>query len=160
MANKKGIVAEFQEFINRGSVMDMAVGVIIGGAFTTVVNSLVNDVFQPLLNSVGGSPDIKGLTLYLNGQAVDFGAFISSVISFLITAAAVFAIVKGLNKMNELKELAAAKAGLAKAAEEAAEEAAKPASRTCPYCKQEIAADATRCPHCTAKLAGYRNALE
>lgn len=156
MAKKKGIVAEFSEFISRGNVMDMAVGVIIGGAFTSVVNSLVNDLFQPFLNSFGGSPDIKGMALYLNGQAIDFGAFLSAVISFLITAAAVFAIVKGMNTMNELKELAAEKAGLKKAEEEAA----APAPRTCPYCKQEIADDATRCPHCTAKLEGYANPQE
>ena len=153
---RKSIVAEFQEFISRGNVMDMAVGVIIGGAFTGVVNALVEKVFQPFLNSFGGSPDIKGLSLYLNGQEIDFGAFLSAVISFLITAAAVFAIVKAMNKMNELKELAAERAGLAKLAEEEAE----PEPRTCPYCKQEIADDATRCPHCTAKLEGYANAQE
>ena len=154
--DKKSIVEEFVEFISRGNVVDLAVGVIIGGAFTSVVNSLVSTIIQPLISAIGGSPEVKGLSLVLNGQTIDFGAFISAVISFLITAVAVFAIVKAVNTMNDLKEMAIKKAGLASMIEK--EQA--PAPRTCPYCKQEIADDATRCPHCTSKLAGYENALE
>lgn len=154
---KKGILAEFAEFINRGNVLDMAVGVIVGGAFTGVVNSLVTNLFQPLLAAIGGSPEVKGLTLMINGQAVDFGAFITSIISFLITAAAVFAMVKAINKATHLKELAVQKAGLAKQEEEAEPE---PEPRVCPYCKSEIPDDATRCPHCTSKLDGYTNPAE
>ena len=153
---KKNIAQEFIEFISRGNVVDLAVGVIIGGAFTSVVNALVTNLIQPLISAIGGSPEVKGMALVLNGQTIDFGAFISAVISFLITAVAVFAIVKGMNTLNDLKNLAAEKAGLAKKAEEDA----APEPRTCPYCKQEIADDATRCPHCTAKLEGYENALE
>ena len=151
----KGIVSEFQEFISRGNVMDLAVGVIIGGAFTSVVNSLVNNIITPLISFLtGGTPEVGGLTLVLGGQKIDFSAFIGDIISFFITAAAVFAIVKALNTFNRLKDIAAAQAGLAK--EE--EEEVKP--RTCPFCKQEIADDATRGPHCTSKLEGYANALE
>ena len=153
---KKNIAQEFIEFISRGNVVDLAVGVIIGGAFTSVVNALVTNLIQPLISAIGGSPEVKGMALVLNGQMIDFGAFISAVISFLITAVAVFAIVKGMNTLNDLKNLAAAKAGLAKKAEEEA----APEPRTCPYCKQEIADDATRCPHCTAKLEGYENPAE
>lgn len=157
MANEnKGIVREFVEFISRGNVIDLAVGVIIGGAFTTVVNALVSTIIQPLIAAVGGNPEVKGLSIVLNGQTIDFGAFISAVISFLITAIAVFAIVKSVNKFNDLKELAVKKANLAKKARE--EAAPKP--RTCPYCKQEIADGATRCPHCTSKLEGYANPAE
>ncbi len=153
----KNIIQEFQEFISRGNVMDLAVGVIIGGAFTTVVNSLVNNIITPLISFLtGGTPEVSGLTIVLGGQNIDFSAFIGDVISFFITAAAVFAIVKSLNKLNELKEMAAQKAGLAKAQEEAE----KPAPRTCPFCCQEIPDDATRCPHCTSKLEGYANAAE
>ena len=144
------------EFISRGNVVDLAVGVIIGGAFTSVVNSLVTNLIQPLISAVGGNPEVKGMAVVLNGQTIDFGAFISAVISFLITAVAVFAIVKGMNTLNDLKELAAKKAGLAKKAEEEA----APEPRKCPYCQQEIADDATRCPHCTSKLEGYANAQE
>lgn len=154
-AKKKGIIAEFTEFISRGNVLDMAVGVIVGGAFTGVVNSLVSNLFQPLLAAIGGSPEVKGLALMINGQAIDFGAFISDIISFLITAVAVFAIVKAVNEAARLKDLAAEKMGLDDEEEEAA-----PAPRTCPFCKSEIADDATRCPHCTSKLEGYINAAE
>lgn len=153
---KKNIAQEFIEFISRGNVVDLAVGVIIGGAFTSVVNALVTNLVQPLISAIGGNPEVKGMALVLNGQTIDFGAFISAVISFLITAVAVFAIVKGMNTLNDLKNLAAEKAGLAKKAEEEA----APEPRTCPYCKQEIADDATRCPHCTAKLEGYENPAE
>lgn len=156
MGNKtKGIVSEFQEFISRGNVMDLAVGVIIGGAFTSVVNSLVNNIITPLISFLtGGTPEVGGLTLVLGGQKIDFSAFIGDIISFFITAAAVFAIVKALNTFNRLKDIAAAKAGLAKEEEEEVK------LRTCPFCKQEIADDATRCPHCTSKLEGYANAQE
>lgn len=154
---KKGIIAEFAEFINRGNVMDLAVGVIIGGAFTAVVNSLVENVIQPLISFLtGGTQGVPGLSINLNGSVIDFSAFISAIINFLITAAAVFAIVKALNELNRLKDLAAEKAGLAKKAEEEAE----PEPRVCPYCKQQIADDATRCPHCTSKLEGYENSAE
>ena len=157
MAQKKGVIAEFQEFISRGNVMDMAVGVIVGGAFTAVVTALTTNIIQPIISIfTGGTEEIEGLAIKISGQIIDFGAFISAIITFLITAVAVFAIVKAMNKMNELKDLAAEKAGLARAEAEAA----APAPRTCPYCKQEIADDATRCPHCTAKLEGYENPRE
>lgn len=157
----KSIIKEFQEFISRGSVVDLAVGVIVGGAFTTIVNSLVTNIIQPLISFVtGGGADIPGLSINLNGNIVDFGAFLSAVINFLITAAAVFAIVKALNKFNDIKEAAAKaaalKAGLTKEKDDEAE--AKP--RLCPYCKQVIDQGATRCPHCTSKLGGYQNDLE
>lgn len=157
----KSIIKEFQEFISRGSVVDLAVGVIVGGAFTTIVNSLVTNIIQPLISFVtGGGADIPGLSISLNGNIVDFGAFLSAVINFLITAAAVFAIVKALNKFNDIKEAtakaAALKAGLTKEKDDETE--AKP--RLCPYCKQVIDQDATRCPHCTSKLDGYQNDLE
>lgn len=152
----KGILKEFEEFINRGNVMDLAVGVIIGGAFTSVVNALVENVVQPLISFLtGGTSEVPGLSINLNGQIIDFGAFISAIINFLITAAAVFAIVKLMNRINELKEKAEEKLGLEKEEEE---EPAAP--HVCPYCKQELAEGATRCPHCTSMLEGYDNPLE
>ena len=156
MALKK-IVKEFQDFISRGSVVDLAVGVIVGGAFTTIVNSLVANIIHPLISFItGGGAEIPGLAINLNGNIVDFGAFLSAVINFLITAAAVFAIVKALNKFNDIKE-AAAKAAAIKAglAEEKDGDAPK-----CPFCLEEVNEGATRCPHCTSKLDGYQNALE
>lgn len=157
MAAKKTIVQEFTEFISRGNVIDLAVGVIIGGAFTAVVNTLVEKVVQPFISFItGGTGGVPGLSIDLNGNIMDFSAFISAIINFLLTALAVFAIVKAINSFRELKDKAAAKAGLAK---KVAEEAA-PVIRTCPYCKSDIADDATRCPHCTAKLEGYENPAE
>ena len=153
---KKNLIEEFVEFVSRGNVIDLAVGVIIGGAFTSVVNSLVGDLIQPLIAAIGGNPEVKGMAFVVNGQTMDFGAFISAIISFLITAAAVFAIVKAVNQTARLKDLAAEKAGLLKKEEEEA----APEPRTCPFCKQEIADDATRCPYCTSKLEGYANAAE
>ncbi len=153
---KKSVIAEFQEFISRGNVMDLAVGVIIGGAFTAIVNSLVSDVINPLISFLtGGNTEVPGLAVSIAGNTINFGSFLGAVINFLITAAAVFAIVKALNAFNEAKERVAQKAGLAKEGEPEA-----PAPRTCPYCQQEIAQEATRCPHCTSKLPGYQNAEE
>ena len=155
---KKGIIKEFQEFISRGNVMDMAVGVIVGGAFTTVVNSLVEDVVNPFVSIfTGGSTDVPGMAIAVNGIVIDFGSFLGSILNFLITAAAVFAIVKAMNALNEAKEAAAKATGLAKEKEPEPE---KPAPRTCAYCLQEIPAEATRCPHCTSKLEGYQNLLD
>lgn len=160
MAVKK-IVKEFQDFISRGSVVDLAVGVIVGGAFTTIVNSLVANIIQPLISFItGGGAEIPGLAINLNGNIVDFGAFLSAVINFLITAAAVFAIVKALNKFNDIKEAAAKAAALKAGLASKKDGEVAPTPRTCPYCKQEIAQDATRCPHCTSKLDGYQNTLE
>lgn len=157
MDEKKSIIEEFAEFINRGNVMDLAVGVIIGGAFTSIVTALVDNIIQPLISFLtGGSTDMPGMAINLNGQVINFGAFFSAIINFLITAAAVFAIVKALNKLNELKEKAEEKAGLLHKEDAAAE--AEP--NTCPYCKQEIPEGATRCPYCTAKLKGYKNNAE
>ena len=155
---KKTILEEFGEFIARGNVMDLAVGVIVGGAFTTVVNSLVEDVVNPFVSIfTGGTADVPGMAITINGISIDFGAFLGSILNFLITAAAVFAIVKALNAFNEAKELAAKKVGLEKKQEE---EARAPEPRRCPYCLSEIPDAACRCPNCTSKLEGYQNLLD
>ncbi len=131
-------LSEFKEFINRGSVMDMAVGVIVGGAFTSIVTSLTNDIINPLIKLVtgGGEADIAGLTIPVPGteNGIDFGAFISAIINFLIIAFIVFILVRTLNRMRVL-------------AEGPAKEAPK-----CPMCKEEIKEGATRCPHCAGEI--------
>lgn len=140
------IIDEFKEFINRGNVMDMAVGVIVGAAFTGIVTSLTNDLINPAIKLFTGdaTAGIAGLTIAVPGseQPIDFGAFISAVINFLIVAFCVFLIVKAFNKMKDL--------GKKKA--EAAEEAAEAAAPTCPFCLEEIKEGATRCPHCAGEL--------
>lgn len=149
----KGLLGEFREFIDRGNAMDLAVGVIIGGAFTGVVNALVDNVVSPLVSFLtGGGADIPGLSLNLNGNIVDFGALVSAAINFLITAAAVFAIVKAKNGLDRASRAAAERAFAAagRAANAAAED--EPATKTCPFCMSEIDARATRCPMCTSEL--------
>lgn len=137
------IINEFKEFINRGNVMDMAVGVIIGAAFTAIVTSLTNDLINPAIKLLTGdaASGVAGLTIPVPGseQPIDFGAFISAVINFLIVAFCVFLMVKTFNKMKNLGKK-----------EEAVEEAAP--APTCPFCLEEIKEGATRCPHCAAAL--------
>ena len=99
------LISEFKEFINRGNVMDMAVGVIIGGAFTSIVTSLTNDIINPLIKLVsGGGTEISGLTIPVPGteRGIDFSSFISAIINFLIVAVVVFLIVKAFNKAQNL----------------------------------------------------------
>ena len=149
----RSVLKEFKEFIDRGNAMDLAVGVIIGGAFTGVVNALVDNVVRPFISFItGGGPEIPGLSLDLNGNVMDFGALISAVINFLITAAAVFAIIKAVNGLNDASRAAAKKAlAMAGRCDEDGKDAA-PTTKTCPFCMSEIDIRATRCPHCTSEL--------
>ena len=137
------ITDEFKEFIARGNMMDMAVGIIIGGAFTAIVNSLVESIIQPLIAVIAGGSATEVSGLVIPGTDIDFGAFISACINFLIIAIVVFCLIKALNTMKAAGEKAL---GIEKAEEEA------PAPRTCPFCFEEIHDEATRCPHCTAEL--------
>ena len=131
------MIEEFKEFISRGNVMDMAVGVIIGGAFTGIVTSLTNDVIQPIIQLIaGGAPDVSGVMI--PGTNINIGAFFSAIINFFIVAAIVFAMVKAMNKFQE------ATSALLKKEEEEAEAVAP----TCPFCLEEVKEGATRCPHC------------
>ena len=149
----RSVLKEFKEFIDRGNAMDLAVGVIIGGAFTGVVNALVDNVVRPFISFItGGGAEITGLSLDLNGNVMDFGALISAVINFLITAAAVFAIIKAVNGLNDASRAAAEKAlAMAGRRDEDGKDAA-PTTKTCPFCMSEIDIRATRCPHCTSEL--------
>ncbi len=140
----KGFFAEFKKFISRGNVLDMAVGVIIGGAFTSIVNSLVNDVVMPVLSLITGGLDWSGLAITLgageNAATLNYGSFIAAVINFLLIAFVVFTMVKIINGAQDK---------LLKKPEEAPK---APTTKKCPYCKSEIAIEATRCPHCTSVL--------
>ena len=122
--------------------MDMAVGVIVGGAFTAIVTSLNQDILTPILGIFGGT-DVSNLVVKLgtgeNAPILCYGNFITAVINFLITAFVIFCLVKGINAVNDRfskKE----------------DKPAAPTTKKCPYCKSEIAIDATRCPHCTSVL--------
>lgn len=134
----KNFMNEFKKFICRGNVMDMAVGIIIGGAFTAIVNSLVNDIINPLLGLVGGM-NFDQLVWNITGEVtLAYGKFITSIISFVIMAFVVFCLVRTLNRISE-------KYGKK-------EEPKAPTTKKCPFCKSDIAIDATRCPHCTSQL--------
>lgn len=137
----KGFMREFKEFIAQGNAMDMAIGVIIGGAFTAIVNALVGNIIQPLITLItGGAEGVSGLKIPVNAEtAIDFGALISAVINFLIVAFIVFIMVKSLNRMMSLTK---------NGKEESSEEAAP----VCPHCLEEIKAGATKCPHCGSTI--------
>ena len=131
---------EFKEFAFKGNVLDMAVGVVIGSAFTAIVTSVVNDLFTPLIAKLTGSVDFTALVIRLgeteDAPTIAIGNFIQTVINFFLIALCVFLFVKGVNKLRRPKEAPAPAKAL----------------RLCPYCKSEIADDATRCPHCTSQL--------
>ena len=135
---------EFKKFIMRGNVLDMAVGVIVGGAFTAIVTSLNKDVLTPLLSVILGGTDFTALQVVLGSgeeaPILAYGNFITAVINFLITALTVFCLVKIINTVSEK---------MTKKKEEAP---AAPTTKKCPYCKSDIAIEATRCPHCTSQL--------
>ncbi len=158
----KKIIGEFKEFISKGNAMNLAVGVIIGGAFQAIVNSLVNDIIMPVVSLfTSGFDFVNKLFIPLDGQfdayttieqakaagvaTLNIGSFISAAINFFIMAIVIFTIVKILNSLSgELKKHTII-------GELAPEETPKK-PRLCPYCKCEIADDATRCPHCTSVL--------
>ena len=137
----KKFLNEFKEFALRGNVMDLAVGVIIGAAFQAIVKSLTGDVISPFIG-VFAKTDFSNLIFTLNGAEIKYGAFITNVINFLITAFVIFLMVKAINKLQSLKK-----------AKEVVEEAVEEATtKECPFCCSEISIKATRCPHCTSEL--------
>jgi large conductance mechanosensitive channel len=147
------MLKEFKEFAMRGNVLDLAVGIIIGGAFGTIVKSLVDDVIMPPIGLALGNVDFSDLFLLLKQGAkaappyatiaeaqqagavtINYGLFINSVITFLIVAFAVFLLVRAANRLRP------------------PEPAAAPSTRDCPYCRMPIPLGATRCPQCTSEL--------
>ena len=101
---KKGFIKEFKEFISRGSVLDMAVGIIIGGAFTAIVKSLVEDIFTPLLGLILAGINFKGLSIKIGDAQIMYGLFIEAIVTFLLTAFCVFLMIKAINKFRKKKE--------------------------------------------------------
>lgn len=157
--SKKSFVGEFREFIMRGNVMDMAVGVIIGGAFQSIVKSLVDDIIMPAVTKVTGGINFENWFIALDGNTytslaaakeasaatLNYGVFITSVLQFLIMAFVIFLLVKFMNRLADRTNRL-----LSKEKETPAEES--PSTRVCPYCRSEISIEATRCPHCTSML--------
>ena len=163
------MLKEFKEFALKGNVMDLAIGVIIGGAFQSIVNSLVNDIIMPIINSMTGKMDFSEMTFNIGNSVVKYGSFISAVVNFLIVAFTLFLVLRYINRLNKkleeakkneklakLNKLADVRKGIFKKLskeEEITEEVEEePETKLCPFCLSEIPYKATRCGHCTSKL--------
>lgn len=145
------MLKEFKQFAIKGNMIDLAVGMIIGGAFNKLVSSLVNDMIMPLLGLLTGKIDFAKLFIALDGKKYEtlaeaeelgvacfkYGAFIAGVVDFIIMAFVVFLFVKWVNKLRNWNK--------------APEPVKAPTTKVCPFCKSEIAIEATRCPHCTSE---------
>jgi len=138
-----GMVKEFKEFALRGNVVDMAVGIIIGGAFGKIVTSLVNDVIMPPIGMILGNADFTNLVITLRAKTeladaitIKYGLFINTIINFIIVALCIFSVVKTMNSMKRPK----------------VEAPAAPTTKQCPKCYSTIPIKATRCPNCTSEL--------
>ena len=133
----KGFMKEFKEFVLRGNVMDLAVGVIIGAAFKDIVDALTADFIKPIIDSIGGA-EIGGTIKIWNNQYLNYGHFLTAVINFVIMAFILFILLRAVNRLMTI--------GRKKAVAE------NPTTKICPFCKTEIDIEATRCPHCTSEL--------
>jgi large conductance mechanosensitive channel len=128
---------EFRQFIMRGNVVDLAVGVVIGTAFGAVVSSLVSHILMPLLGLLTRGVDFNVLSVNVDGVQLHYGLFLNAVVNFLLVSAAIFFfVVKPVNRFAKAKE----------------EPAPAPTTRECPFCATDIPVRATRCPHCTSAL--------
>ena len=152
----KKFFKEFKEFAMKGNVIDLAIAVIIGGAFGKIVTSLVNDIFMPVIGLITGGKNVSGMFAILGtvpeGAVIDsvekaaelgvatlnYGLFIQAIIDFILVALCLFLVVKAINKSKELKKKD--------------EKPADPTTKKCPFCQSEIDIKATRCPHCTSEL--------
>lgn len=134
---------EFKEFISRGNVLDMAIGLIMGSAFTAIVTSLVDDLLMPIIAGLTAGVNYEDLVINIGGATLKIGNLINAIISFIIIAFVLFLIVKSINSLHKKDDAPV-----------------EETEKTCPYCKSTIAIDATRCPNCTSKLENYSNALE
>ena len=150
------MLKEFRDFVMRGNVLDLAVGVIIGTAFNAIVKSLVNDLLMPPIGLLLGRVDFGNLLLVLkvgdpsapyatlaDAQAagavtINYGVFVNTIVSFVITAFAMFVVIKAVNQLKRKEEAPPP----------------EPTDKDCPYCFTKIPIKATRCPHCTSQLAG------
>lgn len=154
MSKKKGIIGEFKEFLMRGNVMDLAVGIIIGGAFQAIVKSLVDNILMPVISILTGGIDFNNLYVVLKGTVekgttleaakalgavtLNYGMFVNSIINFIIIGFVIFLMVKGMNNLAEKRK--------------SKEPEAAPTTKECPYCKSEVNIEATKCPNCTSAI--------
>ncbi len=137
----KKFLGEFKKFALKGNMIDLAVGMIVGSAFTSIVGSLVNDIFMPLLSIFTGKINFDSLMIVLgsgdNAATINYGTFLTQLINFLVVSFVIFLLVRQINKLQRSHEK---------------EESKEPTEKECPYCKTQISIHATRCPHCTSLL--------
>lgn len=135
----KKFLGEFKAFAMRGNVLDMAVGVVVGSAFTAIVNSLVGDIISPVIGLFFNA-DFSQVGISIGDVTIGLGAFLNAVINFLIVAFVLFLVLKLFNALHKKPA------------------PASPTTKTCPYCQSSISIKAVRCPHCTSKLEGWPEA--
>ncbi|HNW95340.1 MAG TPA: large conductance mechanosensitive channel protein MscL [Anaerolineaceae bacterium] len=159
----KKLLEEFKDFIIKGNALDLAIGVIIGGAYGSVINGIVNNLLMPPLGLLLADVDFTDLYIQLNRKAVElaphttlaaakeqgavvlaYGSFITTLLNFIIIAFSIFLLVKGIQKLRN---------GTSKLKKNEAPEAAEPTEKLCPFCQTKIPVKAVRCPHCTSELA-------
>ena len=131
------MLKEFKDFVMRGNVMDLAVAVIIGGAFGKIIASLVNDVLMPLIGLALGGLNFSELAFTVGDAVIKYGAFIQAIVDFIIVALVIFTLVRTMNNMKK---------------KEPAPAPATPTTKECPHCFSTISIKATRCPNCTSQL--------
>ncbi len=140
--NMSSFAKEFKEFISRGNVMDMAVGIIIGGAFTAIVTALVDNIIMPIISAIFGGVSFEQWNIVMGAgeeaPVLGLGTFVAAIINFLLIALVIFLIIRAMNRAAEARKK-----------EEVVEEVT---TKECPFCKTEIPVTATRCPHCTSEL--------
>lgn len=148
---------EFKEFAMRGNVMDLAIGVVIGGAFQKIVNSLVNDIIMPAISLLTGKVDFSNLMIKVGDISINYGTFITTILNFIIIAFSIFLLVKYINKLHKkldemtVYEIDPVTKKLVKK-EKTVESEPEPTTKICPHCYSEINIKATRCPNCTSEL--------
>ena len=163
------MLKEFKEFATKGNVIDLAVGVIIGGAFQKIVNSLVSDIIMPCISIITGKVDFSDMAFTFGNATIKYGNFITAIVDFLIIAFSIFLFVKYINnlnkkleklKMDELGKFTQKldKKGNFKKKKE--EKIPEPTTKLCPFCYTEINIKASRCPHCTSIIEETKDDVE
>lgn len=150
------MLKEFKEFATKGNIMDLAVGVVIGGAFQSIINSLVNDIIMPAISIITGKVDFSEMVFTVGDASIKYGNFITAIVNFLIIAFSIFLALKYMNKLT--KKMEAISLGqvekinkkLGKSKKE--EPVPEPTVKVCPFCFSEIPYKATKCAHCTSDL--------
>lgn len=156
------MLKEFKEFATRGNIMDLAVGVVMGGSFQKIVTSLVQDIIMPAVSVLTGKVDFSDMAITIGDSTIKYGNFITAIVDFLIISFSIFIMVRYLNKWNKIKELgemAATKLDkngkiikVKQKKQQEPEPVKEPETKVCPYCLTEIKYHATRCPNCTSEL--------